>query len=122
MMVAFLPKEVQEGLDRARKAALRRSSRLSVHVGEDVHPVLRAWEGGFAMEAEDAPLLRGLVDLYDGPHHLARCLSVASVGQPGEVQYEMKRMTDAGVTQPVDFERAEDAPVALLGFDRRAEF
>ena len=119
-MVAFLPKDVQDGLDRARKAAMRRGSRLSVHVGDEAHPVLRAWEGGFAMEAEHAPHLRGLVDLYDGPRHLARCLIVASMEEPGEVQFEMKRMTEAGGVQPVDFERGENAPVALLGVDRSA--
>ena len=113
-MTDFLPKDVQEGLDRARLAALRASSRMRLHVGDDIHPVLRAWEGGFAMEAERAPQLRGLVDLYDGARHLSRCLIVASSEEPGEVHFEMKRMTEATGEQPVDFERLSDAPVALL--------
>ena len=100
-MVAMLPKDVQEGLDRARKAAMRRASRLSVHMGDAAYPVLRAWEGGFAMDAEKAPRLRGLVDLYDGPRHLARCLIVASVEEPGEVHFEMKRMTHNTSNIPV---------------------
>ncbi len=119
-MVEFLPKDVQEGLDRARKAALRKSSRLRLHVGDDIHRVLRVWEGGFAVEAEHAPQLRGLVDLYEGSQHLARCLIVASHEEPGEVHFEMKRMTDVSGEQPVDFERDENAPVALLEFARPA--
>ena len=113
-MDTFLPKDVQEGLERARKSALRRSHRLMVEVAGQSYPVLRAWTGGFAVEARTAPHLRGLVDLYDGGRHLSQCLIVTSSEQNGEWCFEYKRMTEASGTQPLDFVRAVDAPVGLL--------
>ena len=113
-MTTFLPPEVQAGLDRARKQALKRSSRLRVQVGDAVYPVLRAWDGGFALDAENAPHLRGLVDLMDGTRHMARCLIVASEEEAGEISFEYKRTTEALDRQPLDFYRAPDAPVGLI--------
>lgn len=113
-MTTFLPKDVQEGLDRARKAALRKSSRLRVVVDEGRYPILRLWDHGFAVSLDDAPRLRGLVDVYDGGKHLWQCLIVAAEEEADEMVYEFKRQT-AALRQPaVDFEIDEDAPVALL--------
>lgn len=113
-MTTFLPPEVQAGLDEARKSALKKSSHLRVHVGDDIYPVLRVWENGFALEAEDASHLRGRVDLYDGTRLISQCLIIASDEEAGEIHFEYKRMTEATGTQPLDFYRAPDAPVALL--------
>jgi len=113
-MTTYLPRDVQAGLDAARKRVVQTSRRLRVRVGDDTHPVLRAWEGGFAVDADSAPHLRGLVDLYDGPKHLSRCLIVASEEEDGEMRFELKRVTDARETQPVDFARDPQAPVALI--------
>lgn len=113
-MSFFLPKEVREGLELARKRDLRRKSRLRVHVGDDVFPVLKFWETGFSLDSDDAPHLRGLVDLYDGARHLYQCLIVASDEENGEMRYEFKRATAAVDKAPLDFYRDEDAPVALL--------
>ena len=113
-MSEFLPKEVREGLEAARKAHLRRKSRLRVKAGDDWFPILRFWEDGFALDAEDAPHLRGLVDLYNGGAHLYQCLIVASSEEDGEMRYEFKRDPARGDAQPLDFERAENAPIALL--------
>jgi hypothetical protein len=113
-MSTFLSPEVQAGLDAARKAALKKSSRLRIEAGPASFPVLRAWDGGFALDSDGAPHLRGLVDLYDGARHLSRCLIVASEEEGGEIRFELKRVTEAGGEQPVDFERAPDAPIALL--------
>ena len=113
-MSDFLPKEVREGLKQARKQALRRSSRLRIHVGDRIFPVLRSWETGFALDIEDAPHLRGLVDLYDGSRHLYQCLIIASSEEVGEMAYEFKRSTAAVDKAPLDFVRDENAPVALL--------
>jgi len=41
MMLEFLPKEIADGLDAARRADRSRKSRLRVQVGEAVFPVLR---------------------------------------------------------------------------------
>ncbi len=113
-MTFFLPKEVREGLELARKRELRKKSRLRLHVDDEVFPVLRFWDTGFALDIEDAPNLRGLVDLYDGARHLYQCLIVASQEEMGEMQYEFKRNTAALDKAPLDFYRDENAPIALL--------
>lgn len=113
-MSEYLPKEVREGLEAARKQALREKSRLRVMIGDSVFPVLRFWESGFALDSEDAPNLRGLVDLYDGAIHLYQCLIVASEDTGDEMTYEFKRNTAAVDKAPLDYVRADNAPVALL--------
>lgn len=113
-MSDFLPKEVREGLELARKRDLRQKSRLRVHAGEEIFPVLRYWESGFALDIENAPHLRGLVDLYDGARHIYQCLIVASQEDNGEMHYEFKRSTAAVDKAPLDFVLDENAPIALL--------
>lgn len=113
-MSDFLPKEVREGLELARKQDLIKKSRLRIHIGEEVFPVLRIWDDGFTLDAVDAPQLRGLVDLYSGSRHLYQCLIVASQEDSGEMVYEFKRKTATVDKAPLDFYRDEDAPVALL--------
>lgn len=113
-MSDFLPKEVREGLELARKRDLVKKSRLRVRVGDDVFPVLRFWESGFSLDAETVPQLRGLVDIYDGTRHLYQCLIVASDAEGGETVCEFKRNTLAVDKAPLDFARDKHAPVALL--------
>lgn len=113
-MSTFLSDEVKAGLEAARKAALRKGSRLRVHVGEQSYPVLRLWETGFAMELETAPKLRGFVDLYHGGVHLYQCLIVASSEDGDEMQYDFKRKTAASDEPALDYTRDPNAPVALL--------
>lgn len=113
-MTTFLPKEVQAGLDAARKRDLKKKSRLRVEAGGTSYRVLRFWEKGFSLDAENAPHLRGLVDLYDGSRHIYQCLIVASEEEIGEMRYEFKRNTAAADRAPLDFYRGENAPVALL--------
>ena len=116
-MSTFLSKEVREGLDNARLAALKKSSRLRVESGGQSFRVLRMWDNGFAMEAQGAPQLRGLVDMFDGGRHLSQCLIVASEEDGGEMRFELKRVTEASDRQPVDFVRDPEAPVALIAKD-----
>lgn len=113
-MTTFLPKEVQAGLDAARKQSLKKKSRLRVEAGSESHKVLRFWDKGFSLDAENAPHLRGLVDLYDGARHIYQCLIVASEEEAGEMRYEFKRNTAAADRAPLDFYRDENAPIALL--------
>jgi hypothetical protein len=112
-MVSYLPKDVLEGLQRARQQDLVRKSRMRIIVGDDAYPVIRLSDDGFALPA-DAPHLRGLVDLYEGSRHMAQCLIVASSEEEGEMHYEYKRRTEAADKPALDFERGEDAPVALI--------
>ena len=116
-MSEFLPKEVREGLDQARRKDLKRKSRLRVRVGDNTFTILRSWESGFALDSEDAPNLRGLVDLYDGSRHVSQCLIVASEEEGAEITYEYKRATAALDHAPLDYSRDENAPVALLTSD-----
>lgn len=114
-METVLSKEIQAGLDAARVQALRRASRLRIVVDGAVYPVLRKWQTGFSVAVEDAPKLRGLVDLHDGAVHLFQCLIVASdAGAPGEMCYEFKRATPVLHAAPLDFERDVDAPAGLI--------
>ncbi len=114
-MSGYLPKEVLEGLQLARREDQRRKSRLKVRIGEESFVILRYWDGGFALDAEDAPHLRGRVDVYDGSRHLSECLIVASSEADGEMVYEFKRETRAADRAPRDYVRDEGAPVALIG-------
>ena len=110
-----LSQELREGLEMARQRALRRRSRLRLHAGERILPVRRLWDGGVSVDAEGAPHLRGLVDLYDGSRHLCECLIVASGEASGEMVYEFKRLTTVKDRPPLDYWAEEDAPVALIG-------
>jgi len=113
-MTTFVPKEVQAGLDSARLASLKSASRLRLSANDRTYPVLRMWKTGFSMEAENAPRLRGYVDLYDGAIHLFQCLIVATEEELGEMRYEFKRLTAVTGAAALDFERDENAPVALI--------
>ncbi|MGI3169296.1 hypothetical protein ACRARG_09105 [Pseudooceanicola sp. C21-150M6] len=113
-MTTFLSKEVQDGLRVARKRAVARSRRLRVVIGDERYPILKLWDGGFAVAGEGVPPLRGLVDVYDGGRHLWQCLIVAVAEEAGEMNYEFKRQTAVDAGPALDFERAEQAPVALI--------
>lgn len=114
-MFEFLSKEVREGLEAARKAALKKKSRLRVEVGNAVYPILRFWDEGFSLDAEFSPSkLRGLVDVYDGSRHIFQCLIMASTIENGELVCDFKRATAVSDRAPLDFWRDENAPVGYL--------
>lgn len=115
----YLPKEVQAGLDAARKAELKKKNRLRVKAGEDTFKVLRFREDGFTLDVEEAPHLRGFVDLYDGAKHLYQCLVIASVEEDGEMFYEFKRATAASNAPARDYVVEDNAPVALVTDGRK---
>ena len=113
-MLQFLSNEVHAGLDAARRFAQRRRSRLCIHVGDEIYPLLRYWQNGFALAGDHVAPLRGLVEIYDGPKHLATCLLMASALENGELICEFKRNTSAIDQAPLDYERDSGRPVALL--------
>ncbi|MEP2531106.1 hypothetical protein [Shimia sp.] len=113
-MSTYISPEIQAGLDAARKKAMRRRNKLRVETGEHSFRVLRFQEDGFTLDVEDAPHLRGLVDLYDGGRHFLQCLIVASEEQDGEMRYEFKRATAVTDRPPVDFELGEFVPAGLI--------
>ena len=112
--MSFLPKEVREGLDQARKTKQRKKSRMRVKSGDQTVTILRYWDAGFALDADDAPHLRGLVDVFDGARHLSQCLIVASEENSGEMVFEFKRATPHADRPAADYE-VLDGPVALIG-------
>ncbi|WP_295310951.1 hypothetical protein [Roseobacter sp.] len=119
-MEAIFSKEIQDGLNEARLAALRKSTRLRVDVAGELTPVLRMWKSGFTTQA-GGPSLRGFVDLYDGSVHLFQCLIVAAEEEAGEMQYEFKRATAVTGKAALDFELPDDTPVGLIADGRQAE-
>lgn len=81
---------------------------------DEVHRVLRLWDGGFSLSVDDAPHLRGFVDLYDGSRHLYQCLVIASRDEDDERVFEFKWHTAVADKPAADFDKHEDAPVALI--------
>lgn len=92
-MFEVLPEDIRRGLEAAQKRAQRRGSRLSVHMGDAVFPILRLWETGFAVDPARCPRLRGLVDIFDGPRHISHALIIAASEDEGEMVYDFKRET-----------------------------
>ena len=115
-MTDFLPEAVRKGLEDARVAMLRKSGRLCVHDGDLVYRISRIWDGGFSILAKDAPRMRGFVEIYDGPSHLAQCLIMASYEEDDRVVYEYKRFTPVADRAPLDFASAETRPAGLLPY------
>lgn len=113
-MSEFLPRDLRLALEEARKLTERRRSRMRIHAGDAIYPVLRYWGHGFSIDAASVSHMRGLVDLYDGSRHLKTCLVIASEVEEGELICSMKRATEASDRAPLDFARDENAPVAYL--------
>jgi len=114
-MLEFLPQDVKDGLDAARRDARRPSTRMRIKVGGHSFTLLRSWEKGFSIKASEAPPLRGHVDLYDGARHVGCCLIVAC-GQDGdEMIYEFKRNTPVSDRAPLDFAPDDLSSLALIG-------
>jgi len=109
-----LPREVKEGLRLARLRDLGRKNRLRLRAGDEEFPILRLWDGGFALDAETPVNLRGFVDIYDGARQLYQCLVVCSSLENQERIYEFKRQTAVTSGPALDYVRDETAPVALL--------
>ena len=113
-MTEYLPEAIRAGLEEARKREQRRRSRLCVHAGEEVYPILRYWDTGFSLDADQVQALRGRVDIYDGPKHLYNSLIIAADVEAGELICTMKRSTPTFDRAPLDYAREDEAPVGYL--------
>ena len=113
-MSDMLPEAVLQGLQEARKAAQRRSNRLCVHVGEEVYGIHLLCDDGVAMNAEDAPKIRGHVQIYDGARHLYQALVVTSREEEGERVFEFKWSQPAASGPAPDYVIAKDSPAGFL--------
>lgn len=113
-MTEFLSKELREEMRAAAlRAGRKRRHRLTLHVGQASYPILRLFQSGFEVETETTPPLRGLVDIFDGPRHLAQALIVATCEGDGVKRYEFKLNPQARDHAPLDFERAAEAELFL---------
>jgi hypothetical protein len=113
-MLEFLPEDVRLGFERARQREDRRNARLRLQVGSAVFPIRRFWSDGFALDANLAPRLRGLVDVYAGSRHAFQCLIVASSVEEGELICGFKRLTPVTGRAPLDFWQREEPPAGYL--------
>ncbi|MEM8536666.1 MAG: hypothetical protein AAGF56_02270 [Pseudomonadota bacterium] len=113
-MYTFLPDAVRQGLEQARKDALKRKDRLSVRDGDASYRIRRFWEGGFALDLEGTERLRGHVDIFDGPKHLYSCLVFSSVDEDDERIFEFKWATPVAKGPAADFVRPDFVPAGLI--------
>ena len=112
-MSTFLSKDVLAGLEAAQKTNLKTKNRLSVEFNKKHYPVIKLTKSGFCIEAEKAPMIRGLVDLYDRDKHLKQCLVIAAKEENGIVHFDYKRKTKTQASAPKDFFQ-ENKVLALL--------
>lgn len=115
-MTTFLTQEMKDALAMAQRATQRKKSRLRVEDDGRSFAVLRLWENGFALDADDRANLRGHVNLFDGARHVMQCLIVASEEFEGERRFEFKRSTVVSDTPALDFAPEQGAPVGLIGY------
>ena len=114
-MLESLPDSITTELRAAQRAARGKRSRLRVEANGESYRILRLTPEGFALDLEDAPKLRGLVDIFDGAKHQFQCLIVATEeAVPGEMHYEFKRATAVADRAALDFEVPEGAPAGLI--------
>ena len=113
-MSMYLPKEVRDGLAMAQARKARKESRLRVGTGPNAVPILSFGSTIFSVDRINAPVLRGLVDIYDGSKHLYQALIVASAEEGDRMVYEFKRMTATATGPALDYDRPDDAPVGLI--------
>lgn len=113
-MSSFLSQSVQDELVLAQKLARRRKATRAVHVGDEAYPIYEMTGAGFAVDADDAPRLRGFIDIFEGSRHLYQALIVASAQDGDVMRYEFKRNTATATQPPADFEREVPATAGLL--------
>lgn len=114
----FLPENVRAGLAAARARDRRATGgRLRVQMGETWYPIHSFDETGFEIRLDamaGGPMLRGLVDIYEGPRMVRSVLIIAGEPDGATMRYDFKRATAARTQAPVDYVRATDAPAGYI--------
>ncbi|MEH6520178.1 hypothetical protein [Sulfitobacter sp.] len=101
-MDIFLPEGFEAGRARAPMSRPASARKLSVEA-EGVHyPVLRRWATGFAAAADSAPVLKGVVSLYDGSEYLHQCLITGHEGVEDQQVYSFRRAAEIDHAAQVD--------------------
>lgn len=107
-MDTFLPQGFAPDRTRNRMSRPARTPQLCVEKGGVYYPVLRRWDTGFAVSAQDVPTLHGIVNLYDGAEHLHRCLITARETDQDEQIFTIQRSKPAAEMSP----KSESQPPA----------
>lgn len=76
-------------------------TRRTLRVGDQIVPILRFWDNGFAVDIEELPPARGRVDLFEGDRHVSRALVMQSREEGGERIFEVKFATPVSDRAPV---------------------
>ncbi|MEP1767915.1 MAG: hypothetical protein ABJJ53_14910 [Sulfitobacter sp.] len=89
-MDIFLPDGFRSDHARRSSRGPEQVQRLRVAAGGVDYIVLRRWATGFAVAADDAPAMKGVVDLFDGKTHLGKCLISDSKAAGPEVFFSVR--------------------------------
>ncbi|MCT8159212.1 hypothetical protein [Pseudoruegeria sp. SHC-113] len=111
-MSEYLPREVREGLEQARRRDAKIISRLRVHSGDQVFRILSMTEEGFTLEGEKG--LRGFVEIYEGNRPISQCLIVRADSDGDEVRYIFKRRSPIRDSAALDFAEPDNKPAGFL--------
>lgn len=111
----YLPDAVRDGLEAARKAALRNGSRMSIHDGDAVFRILKFEDDVLHIGAEHADKLRGRVDIFDGARQVYQCLIEDPEVVGDTCRFHIKWIHPVTDGPPADFERPEFRPAGLIG-------
>lgn len=110
----FLPQDLVERIQDANMSQAKRKSRLHIRAKDEIWPILRKWDGGFSLDARKINTLRGLVHVYERANHVASWLILASDVEGNELICTVKCAQVVQNRPALDFERDENAPLALL--------
>lgn len=113
-MSEYLPKEIRDQLAAAQRHVKRKRATRSVHVGDEAFAIIEMSDDGFALASDEAPRLRGLIDIHEGAQHLYQALIIASSEDGDLMRYDFKRNTATSLTAPVDFVQSDTRPAGLL--------
>ncbi len=108
-MDIFLPEGFEAGRGRAPMSRPASARKLSVEAGGVQYPVLRRWATGFAAASGVAPVLKGVVSLYDGSEYLHKCLITGHEAADGQQVYSFKRAAEVDYAAQVDAEQSFQA-------------
>lgn len=99
------------------RAVKARRTRFQMRSGADAHDIRELRDDGFTLTADEPPLVRGHVDIFEADDRIARGLIYCTGSEGGVVTYAFKRNTADLPPAPVDWARPDDAPVALIARD-----
>ncbi|MEP5760832.1 MAG: hypothetical protein ABJ327_16280 [Litoreibacter sp.] len=113
-MSTYMSQDVLQSLQKADLKKAKSKSRMRVRTGDAIFPILRFSKDRFSLSVDEAPKLRGYVDILDGARLKWRALIIASEQENDEIIFEFKRSTTVAKGPALDFEKDTKAPVGYL--------